>query len=168
MTNPIERSIELHHSGVVHSFLKKNQDYLQRNPEMRAKVVGAFFQSHGGQSSYNGRVELTQTDLYRLLDLVKKGILLFSDFVDLVPKVEYRVMLIMNSRAPGWASNTEIAAAVARPSFEFEIKNLLERTQFKSSSLTDFEKDAKRAFEKNPGLREMIEKQMLVGEVIDS
>lgn len=167
MTNPIERSIELHHSGVVHTFLKKNRDYLQRNPEMRAKVVGAFFQSHGGVSNHNGKVELTQTDLYRLLDLVKKDILLFSDFVDLVPKVEYRVMLIMNSRAPGWASNTEIAAAVARP-FGFEIKELLKRTQFKSSNLTDFEKDAKRAFEKNPGSREMLEKQMLVGEVIDS
>lgn len=168
MTNRIERSIELRHSGAVHTFLKKNQDYLQQNPEMRAKVVGAFFQSHGGQSSYNGRVELTQTDLYRLLDLVKKGILQFSDFSGLVPKTEYRIMLIMNSHEPGWASNTEIAASTARPSWEFEIKGLLERTQRKRSSLTDFEKDAKKALELNPGLRETLENQVLVGEVINS
>jgi hypothetical protein len=168
MTNPIERSIELHHSGVVHAFLKKNRDYLRQNPEMRAKAVNAFFQSHGGQSMYNGKIELIQTDLYRLLDLVKKGVLQFSDFADLVPKTEYRIMMIMNSRIHGWASDTEIAAAVARPSFEWEIKNLLERTQLGNSCLTDFEKDAKKALEESPGLRKMLENQVLVGEVIHS
>ena len=163
MTNSIERSIELHHSGVVHTFLKKNRDYLRQNPEMKPKAIGAFFQSHGGQSTYNGTIELTQTDLYRLLDLVKKGVLELDDFKDMVPKTDFRIMMLMNSRIPGWASNEEIMAPAVK-GYELDFKEIL-RT---NPSPTDFVKDAKRALSSSPGLEEMIRNRILVHEVIDS
>lgn len=163
MTNPIERSIELHHSGVVHAFLKKNRDYLRQNPGMRAKAVNAFFQSHGGQSMYNGKVELIQTDLYRLLDLVKKGVLQFSDFADLVPKTEFRIMMIMNSVMPGWASNEEVMAPAVK-GYELDFKEILRD----NPSPTDFVRDARKALAKSPGLREMIQNKLIVQEVIES
>ena len=163
MTNPIERSIELHHSGVVHAFLKKNREYLRQNPGMRAKAVGAFFQSHGGQSSYNGTVELTQTDLYRLLDLVKKDVLTLDDFADLVPKTDFRIMMLMNNVIPGWASNEEVMAPAVR-GYELDFKEILRD----NPSPTDFVRDARKALTKNPGLKESIQNRLIVQEVIES
>jgi len=167
MTNTIERSIELKHSGAVHTFLKKNRDYLRQNPEMKTGVISAFFRSHGGKSMYNGKIELTQTDLYRLLDLAKKNVLQISDFMNLVPKTGHQTMFIMNSRVPGWASDSEILSSLT-PKNKFDFKELLKRAKFENSILTDFEKDVKKVFEMNPGLKKMIEDKTTVIEVLEA
>jgi len=86
--------------------------------------VHAFFNSHGSKIAYgkdpSGRL-LTQTDLYRLFDLVKVQALKVDDFLSMIPKNEFRIMIIMNRYIPGWASPKEISDVLNREEKSYEL-----------------------------------------------
>lgn len=169
MGNTIERSIELRHAGVVHKFLKRNPSFLRERPDLRAPAVRAFFSSHGGLTAYAGTVELTQTDLYRLLDLVKRGVLEMADFEADIPRKDHRILLIMCARSPGWATADEVVAAAKTHDLLRKNTDGLRQLRVDISNerpVTDFEKDAARALAADPGLRDGIERALLAESVM--
>lgn len=161
-TAKFEKALRLRHSGVIHKMLKKEPGLLRERPELRAPALAVFARSHGAVTAYGEKAEITQTDLYRLLDLARVGAVSLEEVAALVPKTEFRTAVVMTARLPGFATPSELVALAAKDGYSV----LLPEAAEGRGKPSDFERDLRRAIAESPEIERAFRDYQTVHEVM--